>query len=182
MTSSQIAVYYNQKSKKVKDEYFTEGSEDMARLSDVIEEFIKSMIEGTEMGSVEIQRNELAGQFNCVPSQINYVISTRFSPDKGYFVESRRGGGGCIKICRIHFDNQSDKYLMHVLAEMGESISQRNAEIFVNNFCQQGVLTDREGKIMMAALSDTGLKEVPAELRDRARALQFKNIITALML
>ena len=154
----------------------------MARLSDIIEEFIKEMIAADDMGEVEIQRNELAGQFNCVPSQINYVISTRFSPDKGYLVESRRGGGGCIKICRIHFDNRADKYLMHVLAEMGESISQRTAEIFINNFCQQGVLTDRESKIITAALSDTGMKEIPADKRDRARALQFKNIITALML
>ena len=154
----------------------------MARLSDIIEEFIKEMIAADDMGEVEIQRNELAGQFNCVPSQINYVISTRFSPDKGYLVESRRGGGGCIKICRIHFDNRADKYLMHVLAEMGECISQRTAEIFINNFCQQGVLTDRESKIITAALSDTGMKEIPADKRDRARALQFKNIITALML
>ena len=154
----------------------------MARLSDIIEEFIKEMIAADDMGEVEIQRNELAGQFNCVPSQINYVISTRFSPDKGYLVESRRGGGGCIKICRIHFDNRADKYLMHVLAEMGECISQRTAEIFINNFCQQGVLTDRESKIITAALSDTGMKEIPADKRDRARALQFKNIRTALML
>lgn len=154
----------------------------MARLSDLIEEFIKDMLSGNDSGAVEIQRNELASQFNCVPSQINYVISTRFSSDKGYFVESRRGGGGCIKICQIHFDNQTDQYFMHVLAEMGDSISQRTAEIFVQNFCQQGVLSEREGRIIEAALSDKGLNVLPVEERDRARAHIFKNIISSLML
>ena len=147
----------------------------MARLSDIIEDFIKEMLAADAGGAVEIQRNELANQFNCVPSQINYVISTRFSSDKGYFVESRRGGGGCIKICRIHFDNQTDQYFMHVLAEMGDSISQRTAEIFVQNFCQQG-------RIIAAAISDKALVALPVEERDRARAQIFKNIISSLML
>ncbi len=154
----------------------------MARLSDIIEDFIKEMLAADDGGAVEIQRNELANQFNCVPSQINYVISTRFSSDKGYFVESRRGGGGCIKICRIHFDNKTDQYFMHVLAEMGDSISQRTAEIFVQNFCQQGVLNEREGRIIAAAISDKALVALPVEERDRARAQIFKNIISSLML
>ena len=154
----------------------------MARLSDVIENFIKDMLAADGEGTVEIQRNELANQFNCVPSQINYVISTRFSSDKGYFVESRRGGGGCIKICRIRFDNQTDRYFMHVLAEMGDSISQRTAEIFIQNFCQQGVLSEREGRIMSAAVSDKALLALPVEERDKARAQLFKNVISSLML
>jgi len=132
----------------------------MARLSDIIESFIKEMLAAEDVGAVEIQRNELASRFNCVPSQINYVISTRFSSDKGYFVESRRGGGGCIKICRIHFDNQADRYFMHVLAEMGDSISQRTAEIFLQNFCQQQVLNEREARICAASLSDKALEGV----------------------
>lgn len=154
----------------------------MARLSDIIEDFIKEMLADNDMGAVEIQRNELANQFNCVPSQINYVIATRFSSDKGYFVESRRGGGGCIKICRIHFDNNADRYFMHVLAEMGDSISQSTAEIFLRNFCQQGVLSERESRIASAALSDKGLYSLPPEERDRARAQILKNIISALMI
>lgn len=153
----------------------------MARLSDIIEEFIKDMLAENEVGTVEIQRNELANRFNCVPSQINYVISTRFSSDKGYFVESRRGGGGCIKICRIHFNNSSHRYFMHILAEMGDSISQGTAEIFLRNFCQQGVLSERESRIAAAALSDKGLYTLPPEERDRARAQILKNIIAALM-
>lgn len=151
-------------------------------MSDIIESFIKAMIAETESEAVEIQRNELANQFNCVPSQINYVISTRFSPDKGYFVESRRGGGGCIKICRIQFDTAADQYFMHVLAEMGDSISQRHMEIFLQNFCEHGVLTEREAKIIAAALSDKAMTLLPAEERDRARAQMLKNTISSLMI
>ena len=154
----------------------------MARLSDVIESFIKEMIAETDGETVEIQRNELANRFNCVPSQINYVISTRFSPDKGYFVESRRGGGGCIRICRIQFDTAADQYFMHVLACMGDSISQRHMEIFLQNFCEHGVLTDREAKIIAAALSDKALTLIPAEERDKARAQMLKNTISSLMI
>ena len=153
----------------------------MARLSDVIESFIKQMLAETGDDSVEIQRNELASQFNCVPSQINYVISTRFSSNQGYFVESRRGGGGCIKIYRIHFDNSARQYFMHVLAEMGDSISQQTGEIFVKNFCQHGVLSEKEGRIVSAALSDKALVEVPVSQRDTVRAHILNNIITGIM-
>ncbi len=153
----------------------------MARLSDIIEAFIKEQMAYNQIDSIEIQRNELANRFNCVPSQINYVIATRFSSDKGYFVESRRGGGGCIKICRIQFENSAHRYFMHVLAEMGDNISQGTAEIFLRNFCQQGMLTERESRIAAAALSDKGLYMLPLEERDRARAQMLKNIIAALM-
>lgn len=73
----------------------------MPRLSNIIEEFIKELLEETEDGIVEIQRNELADYFDCAPSQINYVLTTRFTPYMGYYVESRRGGGGYIKIVKV---------------------------------------------------------------------------------
>ena len=104
----------------------------MASLSDIIETFIKQMISDTN-GAIEIQRNELANQFNCVPSQINYVISTRFTTDRGYYVESRRGGGGHVRIKRINITRPGN-YLMHIVSSMGTSISQQSAEVFINNF------------------------------------------------
>ena len=86
----------------------------MARLSDMIEEFIKALLEESN-GQLELQRNELADYFECAPSQINYVLATRFSLDRGYYIESRRGGGGYIRIIRLDMDNND--YIMYLLRE-----------------------------------------------------------------
>lgn len=153
----------------------------MARLSDMIEEFIKAMLDEDELNSIEIQRNELAGHFKCVPSQINYVISTRFSPEKGYIVESRRGGGGCIKICRVRVENSAEAYLMHVASSIGDEISQHHAGIFINNFVGNGVLSKREGAIIQAVTSDNALASVALSQRDSLRAEMLKRIILSLL-
>lgn len=150
----------------------------MARLSDIIEAFLKSMI-NEEEGSVEIQRNELANRFNCVPSQINYVISTRFTTDKGYYVESRRGGGGYISIKRLNTQSAGD-YLMHIIASMGNKISQHTCEVFINNFVDYNIIETREAMLMKAATSDKVLTEVPVEKRDDVRATILKNMLMSL--
>lgn len=151
----------------------------MARLSDLIEAFIKQMINDTD-GTIEIQRNELANQFNCVPSQINYVIDTRFTTEKGYYVESRRGGGGHIKIKRANI-SRAGNYLMHIVASMGGSISQQSAEIFINNFIDYNAITVREGLLLKAATSDKVLGGVQLPERDMLRALILKNMLMSLL-
>ncbi|OPX45450.1 transcriptional regulator CtsR [Ruminiclostridium hungatei] len=151
----------------------------MASLSDIIETFIKQMISDTN-GAVEIQRNELANQFNCVPSQINYVISTRFTTDRGYYVESRRGGGGHVRIKRINVSRPGN-YLMHIVSSMGNSISQQSAEVFINNFIDYDVISEREGYIMKAASSDRVIGPVPMPDRDMLRATLLKNMIMSLL-
>ena len=93
------------------------------RVSDIIEEFIKELFEDEE--EVEIQRNDLAQKFNCVPSQINYVIATRFKPSQGYYVESRRGGGGHITIRKV--SNTKSDYLLHIINNIGNSLSNSDA-------------------------------------------------------
>ncbi|NMA66799.1 MAG: CtsR family transcriptional regulator [Clostridiaceae bacterium] len=150
----------------------------MARLSDIIENFLKSLI-NEEEGSVEIQRNELANMFNCVPSQINYVISTRFTTDKGYYVESRRGGGGYISIKRINIDSASD-YLMHIITSIGDKISQHTCEIFINNFVDYDIIDQREAMLMKAATSDKVMTDVPINKRDDVRATILKNMLMSL--
>ena len=105
------------------------------RISDVIEQFLAQMMNDGN-GEVEIRRNELAEHFNCVPSQINYVISTRFTPEKGYIVESRRGGGGSIRIKRISMTKSS--FLMHVVNSVGENLNQLSAQIFIKNIFESG--------------------------------------------
>lgn len=150
----------------------------MARISDVIEAFIKQMMKDGE-GSIEIQRNELACKFNCVPSQINYVIDTRFTSDKGYYVESRRGGGGHIRIRRVNITGVS--YLMHIIAGLGEKISQQTAEAFINNFIDYNAITQREGLLLKAATSDKVLNHIPVPQKDEARALILKNMLLSLL-
>ena len=152
----------------------------MATLSEIIEDFLKQMINDTN-GTIEIQRNELASHFRCVPSQINYVISTRFTTDKGYYVESRRGGGGHIRIKRANIDKPRN-YLMHIISSMGDSITQQSADVFINNFFDYGVITRREAAIMLAAVSNKMLASITLPDRDGYRASLFKNMLIGLLI
>ena len=150
----------------------------MARLSDIIEVFIKQILEDTE-GVAEIQRNELANRFKCVPSQINYVISTRFTNNRGYYVESRRGGGGFIRISRVNIVD-SGGYLMHIVSSIGDSISQQDAEAFVNNFVDYDIISDKEAAIIKAAISDKALVKISQPQRDSHRSDILKNILISM--
>lgn len=146
------------------------------RISDNIEEFIKSLFEEDDF--IEIQRNELAEYFNCVPSQINYVISTRFGPRQGYYVESRRGGGGYIKIKKVNITKSN--YLMHIITNIGEKISSNEVDIFISNFISYDIINEKEAKLLKVATSDNVLT-VPVEIRDRVRANIFKNMLLNLV-
>jgi transcriptional regulator CtsR len=152
---------------------------ELARLSDLIEDFIKKMISEMD-GTIEIQRNELANQFNCVPSQINYVIDTRFTSERGYYVESRRGGGGHICIKRVNITLPS-RYLMHIVTSMGDRISQQSAEVFINNFVDYEIVIKNEGLLMKAATSDKVLGGIPLPDRDLLRASLLKNMLVSLI-
>lgn len=151
----------------------------MARLSDIIEDFIKEMIEEAD-GVFELQRNELANYFNCVPSQINYVIDTRFTSERGYYVESRRGGGGYIKIKRINFSTPSN-YLMHIINSIGDDITQQSAEIFIKNFIDYDIISERDALLFKAAISDKVLNITPSNVRDKLRAGILKNMLISLI-
>lgn len=146
------------------------------RISDNIEEFIKSLFEEDDF--IEIQRNELAEYFNCVPSQINYVISTRFGPRQGYYVESRRGGGGYIKIKKVNITKSN--YLMHIITNIGEKISSNEVDIFISNFISYNIIDEKEAKLLKVATSDNVLT-VPVDIRDRVRANIFKNMLLNLV-
>lgn len=151
----------------------------MAKLSDIIEAFIKQMMDETD-GTVEIQRNELANYFKCVPSQINYVIATRFTNERGFYVESRRGGGGHIRIKRMNI-NSAGNYLMHIVMSIGDSMSQQTAEAFITNFMDYDVISLREGRLLGAAVSDKVLGNVPVSQRDILRASILKNMLASLL-
>ena len=104
----------------------------MARLSDIIENFIKDMLSENGGEQLLIQRNELADQFRCAPSQINYVLTTRFTYDKGYIIESRRGGGGCIVIKQLD-DKGTEKRNKIIYDSIGDSITYHNAVSLIKN-------------------------------------------------
>ena len=142
------------------------------RISDIIENFIKDMLEDDEQAI--IQRNDLAEQFNCVPSQINYVISTRFKPAQGYYVESRRGGGGHITIKKINISKS--EYLMHIIKNIGNSLTNGDVEILISDFLTYKLVNEREAKLLKVATSDNVLI-VPKEIRDSLRANIFKNML-----
>ncbi|MEN8904938.1 MAG: CtsR family transcriptional regulator [Clostridiales bacterium] len=151
----------------------------MARLSDIIETFLKELIKEENTGVIEIQRNELANKFKCVPSQINYVIGTRFTNDKGYYVESRRGGGGHIRIKRVEIKNEGN-YLMHSVLSIGNRISQQAAEAFINNFVDYDILTQREALILKAVTYDKVLGDDKLK-KDEIRANILKNALISLI-
>ncbi len=146
------------------------------RISDIIEEFIKNLLK--EEDFVEIQRNDLAEYFNCVPSQINYVISTRFRPSQGYYVESKRGGGGHIKIKKINITKSN--YLMHIITNIGEKISSQEVDIFISNFLSENIITQREAKLLKVATSDNVLN-IQQDTKDSLRASIFKNMLVNLV-
>ena len=142
------------------------------RMSDVIEEFIKDLFQDQDF--IEIQRNELAQQFNCVPSQINYVISTRFKPSQGYYVESKRGGGGNIKIRKV--SNTKSDYIMHIINHIGKTITVNDIDILLSDFLTYNVITEQEAKLLKVATSDNVL-QLTKDVKDQVRARIFKNML-----
>ncbi|MBQ7548392.1 MAG: CtsR family transcriptional regulator [Clostridia bacterium] len=142
-------------------------------MSNIIANMILEMLKND--GETEIQRNELAQSIGCVPSQINYVISSRFTPEQGYIVESRRGGGGYIRITRAKYDKNA--MLMHVVNTIGDSIDEAACRANIRNLHYRNIITEETAKLMAAATSGRSLYEVPSELRDKVRAAIFKQML-----
>ncbi len=143
-------------------------------MSDIIAGFIKNALNEAD-GCAELQRSELANKFNCVPSQINYVISTRFSPEHGYIVESRRGGGGFIRITRVRMDAQS--LIMHTVNSIGDEIDLATLKALTANLLQNGIIDKDAARLIVAAVSNNALRPVPVAERDGVRASIFKQIL-----
>ncbi len=148
----------------------------MKSMSDVIEEMLTELLD--EGGGIaEIQRNILASRLKCVPSQINYVIQTRFTPERGYSIESRRGGGGGVRITRVVPNGENT--LMHVINSVGSELDYQTARVFAQNLVDYECLTLREAKLILGALRDSAIP-VQGEARNRLRANIFKNMLLSL--
>ena len=143
------------------------------KISDLIEEYINDIFEENEV--VELNRSSLADMFNCVPSQINYVISTRFIPELGFYVESRRGGGGYIKISRVNSTKQ--EYISNITEKIGSKLSQSVIDIYLDDFIRYNLLNKDTAILLKAAMSDKSLAKVDKLKRDEVRADILKNVL-----
>lgn len=151
----------------------------MARISDIIEDFLKELIRDSNNNAIEIQRNELAKYFDCSPSQINYVLMTRFTLQQGYTTESHRGGGGFIKITQLLM-NQS-QYMYHIITrEIGNSITKSQGVRIIQALKERGIITSREYEIIRAAIDDSAIPS-PINMKDQIRAGILKNILATLL-
>ena len=150
----------------------------MERISDIIETFIKDMISKEQEGKVQIQRNELANKFSCAPSQINYVLTSRFTYEKGYVIESKRGGGGFIVIKKINYDNNEER-LNIINNSIGKSITYNNALSIIENLKENKFINEKEAEIIKISLNDRTLSS--SEYKNILRADILKGILAVIL-
>ncbi|MEE1075530.1 MAG: CtsR family transcriptional regulator [Acutalibacteraceae bacterium] len=144
-------------------------------MSDLITREIIRMLNESEENTAEIQRNEFAGLIGCAPSQINYVLSSRFTPEHGYIIESRRGGGGYIRIKRVMLNSSSA--FMHIINSIGDSIDSMSTRIVIENCLEAGLISPEIARIMAAAVSNSVMQTVPPMLKDNLRATILKQML-----
>ena len=150
----------------------------MARISDIIADFINCMINDKNDKELIIQRNELADKFNCAPSQINYVLTTRFTIEKGYVIESRRGGGGYIIIKKIDYDSKSKR--LELLNEaIGNSLTYNAALSIIEHLYESKFITRKEFELIKISINDRTLSS--AENKNIIRAEMLKGMITVIL-
>lgn len=146
-------------------------------LSDLIEQYIMNEI--GDLNEIELKRNDIAHEFNCVPSQVNYVISTRFIPELGFYVESKRGGNGYIRIMRTNLSEAA--YIKDLIEKIGNKLSQRVVAVYLRELLRYNFIDEKQANIINAALSDKSLAQVDQLKRDSVRADSFKNILINLI-
>ena len=147
-------------------------------LSKEIAEMILKMLDDGD-STAEIRRNDLAQRIGCVPSQINYVIASRFTPEHGYIVESHRGGGGYIRITRANYDLSTLK--MHLINSIGSQIDEKVCRANIVNLFDRGLLSDEQARLILAATADKSYKDLPEALRNTLRATILKQMLLATM-
>ncbi|MBD1223960.1 CtsR family transcriptional regulator [Virgibacillus halodenitrificans] len=147
----------------------------MSNISDIIEQHLKKILQAKGQDVIEIKRSEVADQFQCVPSQINYVINTRFTVEKGYIVESKRGGGGYIRIIRVKHQDKSE-LIDEIIEMINPTVTQQAAVDILERLLEEDLITTREAKLILSAIGRNTLAfQLP--LRDEVRA----RLLTAML-
>lgn len=150
----------------------------MRNISDIIESYLKRVLEMSEKEIVEIKRSEVAEKFQCVPSQINYVINTRFTVERGYVVESKRGGGGYIRIMKVQ--THDDAHLIdQLLSLVRNRIAQATAEDVIIRLVEEQIVTEREARLMLSVM-DRSVLDIELPERDDLRARMLRAMLMAL--
>lgn len=150
----------------------------MSNISDIIEQHLKKILEAARQDAIEIKRSEIADQFHCVPSQINYVINTRFTVEKGYIVESKRGGGGYIRIIRVQHQDKSE-LIDDIIEMINPQVTQQAALDILERLLEEEIVTEREAKIILSAIGRNTLAfHLP--LRDEVRARVLTSMLSTL--
>lgn len=150
----------------------------MKNISDIIEGYLKKVLEMSDKEHVEIKRSEIADKFQCVPSQINYVINTRFTIERGYVVESKRGGGGYIRIMKVKSYEYAD-LIDHLLSLIDDRVPQNSAEDVIFRLVDEQIINEREAKIMLSVM-DRSVLYIELPYRDELRARILKAMLTTL--
>ena len=147
-------------------------------ISDAVANLIEKLLEESD-GTLEIRRNELASRVGCVPSQINYVITSRFTPERGYVIESRRGGGGYLRITKK--DVAENVYLMHMFASIGNVLDEGSVKALCTGLLENGVISEEVCRTAVSATSAAALSNVPADYKNVIRADIFRQILMSIM-
>lgn len=155
-----------------------EGAEWGKIFSDIIEQYLKQILEQNGKEILEIKRSEIADKFQCVPSQINYVINTRFTSERGYIVESKRGGGGYIRIIKIKMNDKID-LINNIMNQIYTRLSQAASDDIILRLLENGVITESEAKLMVSVM-DRSVLYIDLPERDELRARMMKAMLTSL--
>ncbi|MFW5984634.1 MAG: CtsR family transcriptional regulator [Halanaerobiaceae bacterium] len=150
----------------------------MVSLSDQIEQYFRKLLNRYQ-GEIEIKRNKLADEFDCAPSQINYVIDTRFSVDKGYLVESQRGGGGYIRIIKINIDSEAET-IQNIISRLDKAVPQKQAESIIERLYENDLINEREKELMNVAVNRK-IIQVDLPYRDYIRGRILKGMLKTIL-
>lgn len=148
------------------------------KITEVVAEYILELLKEQD-GYAEIQRNELASVIGCVPSQINYVITSRFTPEHGFIVESRRGSGGYIRIYKV--EAEKEDAIMHLINSIGATLDKASGDIIIENMEEESIINKKTANILRAVNSERSYINVQQDYKDLLRADMFKNILLTLV-